>query len=151
MTVDPERAKAYRFAEHVVEITRDELIAFAEATGQTDPIYRSADAARAVGHRDILVPPTYYYSLESGAPDGMSHLEEIGADLSRLVHGEQAFRFHALGYAGDRIAVKRKISDVQDRAGGRFQALVRQATFTRETTLVAESTSTLILLKEAVG
>lgn len=145
MTVDAQRARAYRFRPHVVEVERAQLVDFADATGQTDPVYLDVDAARVAGHPDLPVPPTFFYCLELGAPDALSHLSDLGVDLARLVHGEQALRFHAPAHAGDRLALHTRIADVYEKAGGRLQLLVRETSFMREEALVAQSTTTLVL------
>ena len=50
-------------------VTRSRLRAFARATGQTDPVYTDVGAARRAGHRDLPVPPTFYFSIDLEAPD----------------------------------------------------------------------------------
>jgi acyl dehydratase len=143
--IDRRRARDYRFAEHAVTVTREALVAFADAIGQADPVYRQADAARAAGHPDLPVPPTYFYCLEMAAPDSASHLEAIGVDVRRVVHGEQGFVFHGLAHAGDTIAVEPRIVDVRAAGGGALEIVTRRTAFERAGELVAEGTTTLVV------
>ena len=111
-------------------ITRSRLRAFAKATGQTDPLYTDVDAAKAAGHRDLPVPPTFFFSVDLEAPDPFGFLTGLGVDLRAVLHGEQEFRYHAMAYAGDELSTSSQITDVYDKKGGALQFLVRQTTVT---------------------
>ena len=41
---------------------------FAAAIGETDPVYTDLDAARAAGHRDLPVPPTFLFASSWSGP-----------------------------------------------------------------------------------
>ncbi|MGR3780209.1 MAG: FAS1-like dehydratase domain-containing protein, partial [Albimonas sp.] len=47
-----------------VDVERGQLLFFAKATGQTDPIYIDEAAARAAGYRALPAPPTFLFSLD---------------------------------------------------------------------------------------
>ena len=50
------------------EVSRVKIKEFAAAIGDSNPIYRDRDAARAAGHPDVVAPPTFpiVFSLQSG-------------------------------------------------------------------------------------
>jgi hypothetical protein len=52
----------------VVEVEAGALRFFAKATGEKNPIYFDYNAARAAGHRGVLAPPTYLFTLHMGSP-----------------------------------------------------------------------------------
>lgn len=91
---------------------------FAIAVGGADPIYLSADAARAAGHPAIPAPPTF--SVVAGHwRDQSAMVARLGLDLGRIVVGEVQWEYHAPVYAGDRLSGTRVVRDVTERAGKR--------------------------------
>ena len=111
-------------------VTRSRLRAFARATGQTDPVYTDVDAARQAGHRDLPVPPTFYFSIDLEALDPFAFLTDLGIDLRAVLHGEQEFTYHRMAYAGDELATRSRITDVYEKKGGALQFLIRETTVT---------------------
>lgn len=69
MAIDAGKARAQKFEPGVVTVERGRLALFARVTGQTDPVYTDVAAARAAGHPDLPVPPTFIFGLELEAPD----------------------------------------------------------------------------------
>jgi len=114
----------------VVEVERGFLKFFAKATGETNPIYFDEEAARAAGHPDILMPPTYVFSLQLSAPakvgDLLDPIGGIGVDMRRILHGEQSFTCHRPIYAGDRIALVTTTTDIYEKKGGALQFVVQE-------------------------
>lgn len=82
------------------EAERGRLRFFAQACGQTDPVYSDLRAAEAAGHRDLPVPPTFLFCLEMDNPDRARFLTELGVDVRTVLHGGQEFTYHATAYAG---------------------------------------------------
>jgi acyl dehydratase len=110
-----------------VDVERGRLRAFASAIGETDPVYSDVDAAKAAGHADLPVPPTFLFGLGlgRGAADFV-WLEDLGVDLRHVLHGEQSFTYHSLAHAGDTLTLAPKITDVFSKRGGALQFLVRE-------------------------
>ena len=108
-----------------VDVERGRLRFFAQATGQTDPVYRDDAAARAAGHPGLPVPPTYLFCLEMDGPNPAAIRELLGLDYRRLLHGEQGFSFHRLAFAGDRLTFRQRIEDIYDKKGGALEFIVR--------------------------
>jgi acyl dehydratase len=111
-------------------ITRSRLRAFARATGQADPVYTDAEAARLAGHRDLPVPPTFLFSIELESPDPSGGLADLGIDLLAVLHGEQEFTYHRMAYAGDQLSARSRIVDVYEKKGGALRFLVKETTVT---------------------
>ncbi len=115
-----------------VEVEKGRLEFFAEATGETNPVYFDEQAAKAAGHRSLPAPPTFLFCLESLAagPDGI--MARLGLDIGRILHGEQRFQYGKAIYAGDRIALKTRISDIYSRKGGLLDFIVQETTATNQ-------------------
>ena len=64
---------------------------FATAIGDPNPAYRDPDAAQALGHPDVIAPPTFPFVLTFTASRQVVEDPELGIDYSRVVHGEQRF------------------------------------------------------------
>lgn len=85
------------------EVGREKIREFADAIGDDDPVYRSAEAARAAGHPDVIAPPTFAIVVTLSAQGALLADPELGLDYSRVVHREQSFRHHRPIRAGDRL------------------------------------------------
>jgi len=107
-------------------VTRSRLRLFAKATGQTDPVYLDVDAARRAGHRDLPVPPTFFFGVDLEAPDSFGWLAEAGVNLRTVLHGEQAFTYHQMAYAGDELSTSSIIVDYYEKKGGALRFLVTE-------------------------
>jgi len=94
------------------EVEKGAIRRFAEALGETNPIYFEEAAARAAGYRSIVAPPTFPSSLRAG-----SDLRE-GLQLSpgkHLLQAEQSFEYARPIVAGDKLTVRSKIIEVAQR------------------------------------
>jgi acyl dehydratase len=78
-------------------------------------------------------------------PAPFGYLVELGIDLRQVLHGRQAFRYHALAHAGDTLTLASRITDVVSRPGRALEFLVRQTDITRDGELVAEAGSTIVV------
>jgi len=145
MAVNVERALALEFPTIDVEVERGRLRFFAKAIGETDPIYTDLDAARQAGHRDLPVPPTFYFSLSLEAAEPFAYLDQLGVDLRRILHGEQRFEYAALAYAGDTLTLSERIVDVTSKRGGAMELITKQTDIRREDEDVARVTAVIVV------
>jgi len=103
-----------RESEPVVhDVEKGAIRRFAEALGDPNPIYVEEDAARAAGHPALVAPPTFPAVLTGN--ERFRHSLDLGT--RSLLHGEQQFEYGRPIVAGDRISVKTRVADVQERAG----------------------------------
>ena len=107
-------------------ITRSRLRLFAKATGQKDPVFVDVDAARAAGHHDLPVPPTFYLGLDFEGPDPFG-LDDLGIDLRTVLHGEQSFAYSSTAHAGDELTSSSVVTDVFEKKGGALTFLVSES------------------------
>ncbi|GAA0536024.1 hypothetical protein GCM10011581_24370 [Saccharopolyspora subtropica] len=133
-----------------VDVERGRLRFFAAAIGETDPIYTDLAAARAAGHPDLPVPPTFLFGLTLDGPDSFGFLANLGVDLRKVLHGEQAFTYHSMAHAGDTLVLRPVIRDVYVKKGGALEFIVRETAVTRaDGTAVADLTETLVVRHRA--
>src|SRR6185437_4130267 len=88
-------------ADEPYEVTRPKIIEFADALGDANPAYRDVLAARALGHPEVVAPPTFAIVLTLAAAERIITDPANGIDFSRVVHGEQRFHYTRPVYAGD--------------------------------------------------
>ncbi|RFC76628.1 MaoC family dehydratase N-terminal domain-containing protein [Streptomyces sp. AcE210] len=145
MPIDP-GAIGTELPELTVDVERGRLRFFAKAIGESDPVYADVEAAKAAGHRDLPVPPTFFFCLEMERPaDHPNLVELLGIDIRHVLHGEQGFTYHAPVHAGDRLTLRTKITDVYSKKGGALEFVVRSTEITRSGELVAELTNSLVV------
>lgn len=119
---------------------------FANAIGESDPIYTELDVATAAGHPSLPVPPSFLFNIELDSPDPFAFLASLGADLRFVLHGEQSFDYHRMAYAGDTITASPRIADVYSKKAGALQFVVKHTELTRsDGTAIATLISTLVV------
>ncbi|HEX2572746.1 MAG TPA: MaoC family dehydratase N-terminal domain-containing protein [Polyangia bacterium] len=99
-------------APRTVEIDPGHIARFAEAIGDPNPIYRDEAVARAAGHPRIPAPPTFATALR---PNDVR--QGLDIDWSRILHGEQEFRYERPLYAGDVLTLTHVLRDVYEKSG----------------------------------
>lgn len=151
MVFDEAKARTYVFEPVTVTVERGRLAFFARATGQANPVYTDLAAARAAGHQDLPVPPTFFFGLELERPDPFGYLAALGVDLRHVLHGKQSFTYHALAYAGETLTLRSRITSVTVRSGGAMVLLVKTTDITRDGEPVAEASSTIIVRDPEAG
>ncbi|MGE8317855.1 MAG: MaoC family dehydratase N-terminal domain-containing protein [Comamonas sp.] len=128
--IDPKHI-GMRLAPFSVVPSAHQLRFFAKATGEDNPVYFDEAAARDAGHRGLPLPPTFLFSLEFEQP-ATGWRDELGIDVSRILHGEQQFSYHRLAYAGDTLRYESRIADIYARKGGALQFVVRETRVTNQ-------------------
>ncbi|HET9553305.1 MAG TPA: MaoC family dehydratase N-terminal domain-containing protein [Anaeromyxobacteraceae bacterium] len=95
------------------EVEKGAIRRFAEALGDPSPLALDEAAARAAGHAGLVAPPTFAVTLGFG--ERFRHSLDLGT--RSVLHGDQSFEYARPIVAGDRLTVKSKVADVQERAG----------------------------------
>jgi len=97
----------------VIEVEKGAIRRFAEAIGDANPIYTDEEAARSAGFAGIIGPPTFPAVLTLN--ERFRHSLDLGT--RSLLLGEQAIDYGRPIVGGDRIAVRTRVADVQERTG----------------------------------
>jgi len=97
------------------EVGREHVRTFAEAIGETSSACLDPSAARALGHPDVIAPPTFLtvlsfrFRAESPIAD-----PALGLDYRLVVHGEQRFTHHRPVHAGDVLTSVSTVTEIKD-------------------------------------
>ncbi|HEX2259028.1 MAG TPA: MaoC/PaaZ C-terminal domain-containing protein [Actinomycetota bacterium] len=124
------------------EVTAEAIRKYAEATNEDNPFFTTEDPP--------LAPPAFLVvpaaeSLREAMVD-----EELGADLSRLVHLEQEHIFHVPIKAGDVLEVKASLEEVETPDTGHFFT-VKMDLNNEGGQLAAEAKSKMFIRKSGSG
>lgn len=99
------------------EVSREKIAEFAAAVLATHPAHTEAEAARALGHRDVVAPPTFAVVVAQRAEAAYIEDPEAGIDFSRVVHAEERFTHHRPIVAGDVLHTDVHVDSLTERAG----------------------------------
>jgi acyl dehydratase len=130
------------------EVGREKIREFADAINDPNPVYRSVEAARALGHPDVIAPPTFAIVQTLRAGHLVIMDPALGIDYSRVVHGEQRFVHARPVRAGDVLQVVVTIEEVRVAAGNDIlttradvSTVEGEAVLTAYSTIVARGTA----------
>lgn len=98
-------------------VGREKVREFAKAVFATDPASFDVDAARAAGHPDLVAPPTFAVVIQEQTLHQLIDDDEAGIDFSRVVHGDQRFRFTRPIVAGDELTATLTVSSIKQLGG----------------------------------
>ena len=98
-------------------VSREKIREFADAIGDPNPAFRSVEAARALGHADVVAPPTFAVIVSSHASAQVMFDPALGLDYSQVVHGEQSFSYLRPVVAGDRLVAVATVEKIRSAAG----------------------------------
>ena len=122
-------------------VSREKIVEFADAVGDPNPAYRNVDAARALGHPDVVAPPTFLVVLTMRASAQVVFDPELGLDYSMVVHGEQSFTYERPVHAGDElVVVGRGLHHLPEHRLGRGRGTGEVSTTAGELVCTARST-----------
>ena len=108
------------YAPTVYAVGREKVREYAEAVGETNPLYFDVEVARAAGYDDVLAPPMFAVVYCSRAFFPALFDPELEIDFTRLVHGAQEFHWEQPVVAGDEISTTLVVVDISERAGLQF-------------------------------
>ncbi|MFL6163402.1 MAG: MaoC family dehydratase N-terminal domain-containing protein [Jatrophihabitantaceae bacterium] len=125
------------------EVGREKIREFADAIGDSNPIYRDRAAARALGYSDVIAPPTFPIVVSMRASHQVIRDPALGLDYSKVVHGEQQFQYQRPIQAGDVLQVRSTVESIRA-VGGNEILTTRGEVFTVDGELVVTAISTLV-------
>lgn len=144
MGVNPDIAGRVYPPAPVYEVGREKIAEFATAIGSADPAHFDPEAARALGHRDVIAPPTFAVIAAQRSDAAVIRDGDSGIDYSRVVHGEERFVHHRPITAGDRLVAVSHVDSVRE-AGGHAMVNTRVELATEDGEPVATVTSTIVV------
>jgi acyl dehydratase len=112
-------------SDQTYEVGREMIRKFADAIGDQNPAYRDIEAAKALGHPDVIAPPTFLTVLGFRLGVGPVSDPDLGLNYALVVHGEQRYVHHRPVRAGDVLTATSAVEDIRD-AGKNELMTIRQ-------------------------
>ena len=137
-------------SDQTYEVGREMIRKFADAIGDDNPAYRDIEAAKALGHPDVIAPPTFLTVLGFRLGVGPVGDPELGLNYGLVVHGEQRYVHHRPVRAGDVLTATSVVEDIRD-AGKNELMTIRQEVRTTEGEAVATAYNTIVSRGTAEG
>ncbi len=104
------------------QVDASKIRELATALGDDNPLFHDKAAAQAAGYPDLAAPLTFptLFRFWGGTPVGAETralLGEMGADLLRVLHGEEEYEYHGLLHPGDDITGELQILEIERKEG----------------------------------
>ncbi len=126
-------------------VGREKIKEFALATfhSENSPSV-SLEASQKAGHSDLVAPPTFAIVLQQQSLEMVIEDPEAELDFSRVVHGDQGFRYQRPIVAGDKLTSELNVESVKELAGNQMISFLTKI-FDANNEVIAEATSTLVV------
>jgi acyl dehydratase len=144
MALDPSFAGKQFPPSPVYEVGREKIAEFAAAVGSDHPAHRDPEAARALGYKDVVAPPTFAVIVAQRCEAQYVADPASGIDFTRVVHGEEKFRHTRPIVAGDRLVATLHVDAVRA-MGGHGMVSTRVEIADQTGAAVSTVTSTLVV------
>ncbi len=104
------------FPSFTIEVERCKISELALAIGDDNPAYHSRAAAEAEGFKDVPLFPTAptIFSFWGNTRQG-EHLQQVGINVMRILHGEEEYEYLAPIHPGDVLTGMTTITDGKTR------------------------------------
>ena len=102
------------------EVGREKIREYANAVGETNPVYQDREAAKGAGFRDVVAPPMFAVVYSAGAMGPAILDPELGINLMMMLHGSQEFDWSEPVCAGDTITTTATLKDMREDNGRQF-------------------------------
>lgn len=147
MALITEEARAWAdqaYPDFSMTVSRTDILRYAHAIGETNPIYLDVTAARDAGYADLVAPPFFPYVIrmhasnlgprQDLAPDGSATADVPPVETTRAMAGEITIELGAPVIAGDTIRVVKRIVDMYEKEGrsGPLLFVTMEFTFTNQ-------------------
>ncbi|GAA1590291.1 MaoC family dehydratase N-terminal domain-containing protein [Actinomadura kijaniata] len=123
------------------EVSRVKIREFADAIGDRDPVYRDPEAAKALGHPDVIAPPTFPIVVSLGNPALAD--PELGLNYAMVVHGEQRFEYTRPVRAGDVLTCTSTVTEIKS-IGNNEKMVIETDIKTADGELVCRTYNTIV-------
>jgi len=128
----------------VYEIEREPIRRWAEAIGDSNPLYHDEEYAKKCGYDSIIAPPGFVGNYDFPVKVGKS-ARRVRSPLTRNLNGGNEYEFFKTVCAGDILTATTKLADIREREGrmGKMLFVVYETTFRDEKgEVVAKSRNT---------
>lgn len=98
-------------------VGREKVREFARAVFADAPLHTDVDAARALGHADVVAPPTFAMVIQDQTLQQLLSEPDSGIVLARTIHAEQRFAYTRPIVAGDELSARLKVTGIRMMTG----------------------------------
>ena len=147
MTIDPGLQGRSYPAGDTYSVGREAIRDFARAVKATHAAHYDVDAAKALGHADLVAPPTFAIIVAQRADAQLIEDPSAGIDFTRVVHADQRFIHHRPIVAGDQLIAELHVDQVRAMGGGAM-ITTRAEISTTDGVRTATTTSSLLVRGE---
>ncbi|WP_067812250.1 MaoC family dehydratase N-terminal domain-containing protein [Actinomadura kijaniata] len=123
------------------EVSRVKIREFADAIGDRNPVYRDPEAAKALGHPDVIAPPTFPIVVSLGNPALAD--PDLGLNYAMVVHGEQRFEYTRPVRAGDVLTCTSTVTEIKS-IGNNEKMVIETDIKTADGELVCKTYNTIV-------
>jgi len=112
-------------------VGREKVREFARAVFADAPLHTDVEAARALGHADVVAPPTFAMVIQDQTLQQLLAEPDSGIVLARTIHAEQRFAYSRPIVAGDELTGRLKVTGIRMMAGNSMitsEAVITDAT-----------------------
>jgi len=99
------------------EVGREKIREYANAVGESNPVYHDPAAAREAGFRNVVAPPMFAVVYSAGAMGPAILDPDLGINLALMLHGSQEFVWSEPVCAGDTITSAATFKDYREEDG----------------------------------
>lgn len=124
-------------------VGREKVREFARAV-MAGPESIDLDIAKSLGHRDLVVPPTFPVVIQEQSLKLVLSDPQAQIDFSRVVHGDQRFVYQRPICAGDSLTSELTVASVKS-LGGNHMVSFETEIFDESENLVCTAVSTLVI------
>ena len=133
-----------------VPVEREEVLRFADAIAEDNPLFRDPEAARAAGYPEQLAPPTFVTRMQILTSAQVVLDQELGLNYAMVVHGEQEYDWRRPVVVGDVLSTVPRIADIYAKKSNEYLVIEAEIKDARGETVVVGRT-TLISRGTGVG
>ena len=102
------------------EVGREKIREYANAVGESNPVYHDPAAAREAGFRNVVAPPMFAVVYSAGAMGPAILDPELGINLALMLHGSQEFVWSEPVCSDDAITTTASVKDMREDDGRQF-------------------------------
>lgn len=98
-------------------VGREKIREFARAVFSTNQLNYEVAAANAAGYPDVVAPPTFAVVIQERTLAQLLAESDAGIEFSRVVHGDQRFRYTRPIVAGDMLTATLSVASIKSLGG----------------------------------
>jgi len=112
--------KGKEYQEVAFRVDPGNVVRFADAIGDPNPVFHDPEAARALGYPGQIAPPTFVTVMQIMTSGQVVVDPELGLNYALVVHGEQEYEWERPVRVGETLRATPRIVDIYARGPNEF-------------------------------